>query len=98
MSEGKLDVKYEIVSLKGSKNGVLVVMYSSEALSQSFKVNFEMCLLLQHVQSFFQNRSVRHLLDVYVCSVCKTKAIGLLWTMLQCTALFSVSSVYLNWK
>lgn len=98
MSEGKLDVKYEIVSSKDSKNGVLVLMYSSEARSQSFKVNFEMCLLLQHVQSFFQSCSVRHLLDVYVCSICKTKAIGLLWTMLQCTALFSVSSVCLNLK
>lgn len=35
MSEGKLDVKYEVVSSKGSKNGVLVMMYSSEPLFQS---------------------------------------------------------------
>lgn len=42
MSEEKLDVKYEVVSSKSSKNGVLVMMYSSEPLSQSFKVSFEM--------------------------------------------------------
>lgn len=46
MSEGKLDVKF---SSKGCKNGVLVMIYSSEPLSQSFKVSFEMCLLLQGV-------------------------------------------------
>lgn len=72
MSEGKLNVKYEVVSSKGRRNGVLVMMYSPEPLSQSFKVSFEMCLLLQ------QNRSVRYLLDVSVCSICKTKAIRLL--------------------
>lgn len=43
MSEGKLDVNYEIVSSKGSKNAGLVMMYSSEPLSRSFKVSFERC-------------------------------------------------------
>lgn len=77
MSEENLNVKYEVVSSKSSKNGVFVMIYSSEPLSQSFKVSFEMRLLLQHVQSFFQNCSVRRLLDAYVCSMCKTKVIRL---------------------
>lgn len=48
-TKGKLDVKYETVSSKGGKNAVLVMMYSSDPLSQSFKVSFEMCLLLPGV-------------------------------------------------
>lgn len=37
MSEGKLDINYEIVCLKDNKDGILLMVYSLEPLSWKFQ-------------------------------------------------------------
>lgn len=98
MSEGKLDVNYEMVFSEDSKSVILVMVCSSEPLSWSSKVGIGMCWLLQHVQGFFQKHVVIQLCGCLCLQHVQSKSSLVAGPLPWCSALFSVSSACLNLK